>query len=102
MYKLKVSELAHKDLDNIVSYITVDLASPIAATTFLNEVEKCYIHLQNTPYMYAKCQNNRLKKESYRKVSIKNYLLVYKVMEEDKTVTVLRFFYGAQDYLELI
>ncbi len=102
MYDLKISELAHKDLDNIISYIAINLASPIAATTFLNEVEKCYNHLQNTPYMYPKCQNNGLRKEGYRKVSIKNYVLVYKVIKKEKTVNILRFFYGAQNYLELI
>lgn len=36
------------------------------------------------------------------KIPIKNYLLVYKIVEEDKTVNILRLFYGAQDYLELI
>jgi len=51
MYKLFVSELAHKDLDNIVSYIAVDLANPMAATNFLNEVEKCYDYLQDKPLM---------------------------------------------------
>ncbi len=102
MYKINVSELAHHDLDRIVSYITVNIASPMAATNFLDEVEKCYDYLKHNPYMYVKCQNERLEKESYRKIPIKNYLLVYKIVEEDKTVNILRFFYGAQDYLELI
>ncbi len=102
MYKINVSELAHHDLERIVSYIIVNLASPMAATNFLDQVEKCYNHLKHTPYMYAKCQNNRLEKEGYRKIPIKNYLLVYKIVEEDKTVNILRCFYGAQDYLKLI
>ena len=49
MYKLVVSELAHRDLDNIVSYIAVQLANPIAATHFLDEVEKCYGYLKSNP-----------------------------------------------------
>lgn len=102
MYKLNLSELAHHDLDRIVSYIIVNLASPIAAASFLDQVEKCYNYLKNNSYTYAKCQNIRLEKEGYRKIPIKNYLLVYKVVEEDKTVNILRFFYGAQDYFKLI
>jgi len=35
MYKLIVTELAHQDLDNIVSYIAVQLANPAAASNFL-------------------------------------------------------------------
>ena len=43
MYKLNISELAHHDLDRIVSYITVNLASPMAATNFLDQVENVII-----------------------------------------------------------
>jgi plasmid stabilization system protein ParE len=39
MYKLIVSELAHQDLDKIVSYIAVKLANPTAASDFLDEVD---------------------------------------------------------------
>jgi len=44
MYKLVITELAHQDLDKIVSYIAVDLVNPIAAGDFLDEVDKCYGH----------------------------------------------------------
>ncbi len=84
MYEINISKLAHHDLERIVSYITANLASPIAATNFLDQVEKCYDYLKHNPYVYAKCQNIRLEKEDYRKIPIKNYLLVYKIAEEDK------------------
>ena len=102
MYKLNVSELAHKDLDKIVSYIAVQLANPSAASDFLDDLDKCYGYLKSNPMMYAKCQDKRLEIEGYRKVIIKNYVLVYKVNEDSKTVSILRFFYGAQDYAKLI
>jgi toxin ParE1/3/4 len=41
MYKLVVTELAHQDLDNIVSYIAIQLANPTAASDFLYGVGKC-------------------------------------------------------------
>ncbi|HNX28721.1 MAG TPA: type II toxin-antitoxin system RelE/ParE family toxin [Syntrophomonadaceae bacterium] len=102
MYKLNVSELAHQDLDRIVSYIAEQLANLRAAGDFLEEVDKCYGNLRINPLMYAKCQDKRLEMEDYRKVLIKNYVLVYKINEASKTVSVLRFFYGAQDYVNLI
>lgn len=102
MYRLKVSELAHQDLDKIVSYIAVQLANPRAAGDFLDEVDQCYGYLKSNPMMYAKCQDKRLEKEGYRKVMIKNYLLVYRIDEDCQVVNILRFFYGAQDYVNLI
>jgi plasmid stabilization system protein ParE len=102
MYKLIVTELAHRDLDNIASYIAVQLANPAAASDFLDEVDRCYGYLERNPMMYSKCGDSRLGKEGYRKAVIKNYILVYKVDEIGKTVIVLRFFYGAMDYSKLI
>lgn len=102
MYKLIISELAYNDLDGIVSYIAVELANPIAAANFLKEVDKCYDYLRNTPYMYEQCHDPRLKKENYRRVTLNNYVLLYKVAEVTKTVSIHRIFYGGQDYINLI
>jgi len=102
MYRLVVSEFAHSDLDNIVSYIAIQLANFIAATNFLDEVDKCYVHLKNNPFVYERCHDSFLEKKGYRKATIKNYVLVYMVEEMTKTVIVHRFFYGAQDYVKLI
>lgn len=102
MYKLVVTELAHQDLDDIVAYIAVQLANPAAASDFLDEVDKCYGFLKSNPMMYSKCNDRRLEKEGYRKAVIKNYILIYKVDKSVNTVSVLRFFYGARDYANLI
>lgn len=102
MYRLVVSELAHRDLDNIISYIAVQLVNPMAATNFLDDVEKCYGYLKSNPLMFGRCQDDRLEKEGYHKATINNYVLVYKVDESAKTVIIYRFFYGAQNYLQLI
>ncbi len=101
-YKLEITELANQDLDNIVSYIAVQLANPQAAADFLDETEKCYDNLKRMPQMYAKCRDLKLEKEGYRKAVIKNFVLIYKVRADINTVVVLRFFYGARDYEKLI
>ena len=42
MYKVLITELAQRDLDAIVEYISVQLSNPIAAGDLLDEVDKCY------------------------------------------------------------
>ena len=59
MYKLIVTELAHQDLDKIVSYIAVELVNPICHK-FSDEVDKCYGFLKSNPWMYGKCQDKHL------------------------------------------
>ncbi|MCR6544976.1 type II toxin-antitoxin system RelE/ParE family toxin [Dehalobacterium formicoaceticum] len=88
MYKLVVSELAHEDLEDIVGYIAVDLANPLAAANLLNEVEKCYSYLKNNPFLYERCNDAHLGEKNYRKATFKNYVLVYKVDEPNRLVIV--------------
>jgi len=102
MYRLLISELAHHDLDQIAKYITVELSNPSAALKFLDEVESCFNHLKDNPMIYARCNDKCLDAKGYRKAVIKKYIVVYKVSEPDAIVTVLRLFFGAQNYAELV
>ena len=74
----------------------------MAAADFADAVYNCYDNLEMNPFMYEQCRDAKLKKEGYRRAVIKNYVLVFKVDEEAKTVIVHRFFYGRQDYVNLI
>ena len=86
----------------VVLDIAVQLANPRAAGELLDEVDKCYSFLKDSPMIYEKCQDTRLGKEGYRKALLKNYVLVFKIDEASPTVSIMRFFYGAQDYIKLI
>jgi len=101
-YKIKVTPLASEDLDEIVTYIVQELKNPTAAVSFLDEVDTCYDHLTSMPYMYEECRDPQLKARKYRRAVIKHYVMVYRVNDAEKTVYVLRFFYGARDYEKLI
>ena len=81
---------------------TTDVRELVIAGDFLDEVTVCYGFLKSNPMMYERCQDRRLGEEGYRKAVIKNYVLVYKINEESKIVSIMRFFYGAQDYTKLI
>ena len=55
-YSIKVTEHAHNDLDQIVSYIVGELGNPSAALTLLTAVERVYEKLAETPNMYGLCR----------------------------------------------
>lgn len=101
-YKITVTDLALKDLRNIIDYISNQLANPSAASSFLDSVAHCYNTLESMPFAFEQCRDSRLRKLGYRRYVIKKYVMVYRVSEEDRTVYILRFFYGAQDYEKLI
>lgn len=102
MYSVDITEHAEEDLDNIVEYMRDDLTSPGAASDFVNKVFECYDRLEENPYIYSECYDAYLRSEHYRRAIIKNYILLYKVFEEQKLVIVYRFFHGMQDYASLV
>ena len=102
MYSLFVTAQAEDDLDNIVAYIAQKLCSPSAAGELLYGVEACYENLRRTPYMYGECSDIKLKAEGYRRAVIGSYVLVFKIDEVSKNVLIMRYFYGARDYLRLL
>ena len=97
-YRIIETELALRDLESIIFYITSSLDNKAAATVFLDDVEKCYANLQTMPYMYNTCNAPRLRKLGFRKAFVKNYILVYRIDEQNGVVNILRFFHKRQDY----
>ena len=102
MYKLTITELADQDLDEIIHYIAVDLASPQAATDFADAVEACYGRIKSNPMCFELSRDLRLAKKGFRRAVIKNYIMLYKIIHEKDEVVVYRFFYGKRDYTNLI
>jgi plasmid stabilization system protein ParE len=101
-YKLVVSDDAHRDIDEIVTYIADELQNPQAASHFLDDVEQAYLHIVNNPHLFALCSDKRLQQLGYRKVVIKNYLVLYREDEIAKIAYVVRIVYGGRDYAKLL
>lgn len=101
-YDLFVTEAAHEDLEEALSYIAGDLANPSAAANLLDQVEAVYEQLKDFPQLYESCHDLRLRNLGYRKVVIGNFVLVYHPLETERCVYILRFFYGGRDYEKLI
>lgn len=102
MYKLIVTSNFETQLDIIVRYISDNLKSPIAATNFLDDIFKCYEHLENSPQIYECCRDNRLNKMGYRRAIVNNYVIIYRIDEKNNIVYILHIFYGKRDYEKLI
>ena len=102
VHKLTVTELADADLDEIVRYIAVELAVPTAATAFLDKIEETYDMIRANPRICELSRDSRLRAEGYRRVVVKNYIMLYKVFDEREEVVIYRFFYGGRDYSKLI
>lgn len=101
-YELIITDAAHEDLDEALTYIAKRLSNETAAANLLQKVAECYDQLEKYPFMYEACHDLRHQRLGYRKVPINNYVMVYQPVQAEEKVYILRFFYGSRDYEKLI
>jgi len=101
MYKIDISDKASRDLNKIIVYITEVLCAPQATSDFLDDVDDCYERLENNPYIFEECRDTRLQQMGYRRAVIKNYIMLYRIHSASHVI-VHHFFYGGQDYINLV
>ena len=100
-YKLIKTDSFQRGLDAVIGYIALSLESKAAAASLLDAIKKSYDEIARMPMMYEACHDLHLKKSGYRR-TVRNYIMVYKVDGEAKTVYILCLFHGRQDYMKLI
>lgn len=98
MYKLIFAPEFVRDLDSAFEHISCTLTAPEAAKNLMREIDDSIMNLREMPYMYPVC-DEPLDVLEYRKLAVKNYIIIYSVDEEKKNVNLLRSFYGRRDYL---
>lgn len=90
----RLTEKAEADFDDIVRYIAVELASPKAASEFVDKlqasIEQARSFLESGPPVV----NEYLPDTAVRKKLIGNYILYYLPNPAEKMIYVLRIVYG--------
>ncbi len=78
MHKIKYTERAIIELNSIYNYIYYNLANPIAAIIFREQIPKPISNLEYFPYMGKKILNS-----NFRYLIFKNYLIFYSVNNQN-------------------
>ncbi len=90
-YKVNLTQLAQKDLEQIYYYIAADSINN--ARNFIIELEKKMDSLNTIPERHPLISENEYFGTDYRHLIYKKYRIVYRISE--KTVFILRVIHGA-------
>ena len=102
MFELKFSEKINSDIVSTLKYISEVLEAPKAAENHYEELIKTYDKLKENPHRRPLVQNKYLASKGIRSISIKNYVLIYKIDEDDNTVLLFRFLYCRRDWINIL
>lgn len=98
--KIVFLQAAEHDLSNLFSYIKDELQNPIAARNIATKLLQRTQMLASFPEMGANLANIDLKLAGYRYLPVDNYLVIYKITDEE--VCMVRILYARSDYVQLL
>ena len=96
------TETAERDLDEIISYISVSLCNPGAARAFYDKLAESIRTTCNYPESGSPVINDFLKENGVRKQLIGNYVMYYCYSEQKHNVLILRIVYGKRNPDDII
>lgn len=102
MYRLEYLPAARQDMMEIVGYISKELKKPAAAERLAVELIEAAESVLPFPYANPAYAPLKPLTHEYRKLPVKNYLLLYWVDEDKKLVTIARAVYAKRDYNRLM
>ncbi|MDR2903200.1 MAG: type II toxin-antitoxin system RelE/ParE family toxin [Clostridiales bacterium] len=94
-FSFRISQRANKDLLEIFAYIAFELASPKAADDLIDRIEERVDKLCDFPYSCSLMGDAFLRERGYRKATVKNFNLFYRV--EDNMISIERVLYNRRD-----
>lgn len=91
---------AQEDLENIFSYIAIELVNKQAASNLIDTFETKFNELLLFPLSYPLIKSKLIFQIDLRKCIVQNYIIVYFYNEIEKLVEIIRVMYSKVDYLE--
>lgn len=97
-YKAVIVAQAKDDISEILSYVRDNLKNLSAAAKLLNDVLNAVDVISSFPCSMPLIADEKLTKgQPYRKAIVNNFVLIYKVVDEQKEVRVMAAFYAMSD-----
>ena len=101
MYNIAATEDFKADVQEIFEYISINLDQKSSALRLMSKIDKSTLSLREFPFSCPVCENQSSVNER-RKLIVNNYIIIYEVNEQNKTVTLLNCVYARSDYRDLI
>ena len=101
-YKIKFTLEAEKDIENICHYVSENLNTPTAAMNIIEEIESKVMNLTHMPFSCSVVEDEFLRVRGYRKLIVRNFLVLYIVFEDESLINIMRVVYGSSNYKKSI
>lgn len=101
-YRIIVTPDAEADLSELRDYIANVLRSPETARSYLHHLRKEIGSLSEMPARIKAVDEEPWHSRGIRKLIVKNFLVYFRIVEEEKTVFILNVIYARRDQLRVL
>ena len=101
-YRIIVTPDAEADLSELRDYIANVLRSPETARSYLHHLRKEIGSLSEMPARIKAVDEEPWHSRGIRKLIVKNFLVYFRIVEEEKMVYILNVIYARRDQLRIL
>lgn len=101
-YSYSFTEKAMRDFDEILHYISVELANPTSAKILGKKIFEKIDNVRSFPESGALVDNEFLTDKTVRKLLVENFIVYYKANHDEKNITVIRIIYAKRNLDEIL
>lgn len=97
-YAVKLYARAYRDLDEIYAYIADNLSELGTALNMVDALEEAIFSLEQMPERGAIRRIGIYANAGYRQLFVKNYVIIYRVLKEEKEVHIVTVRYAPSNF----
>ena len=98
-YRVIITPTARKEINKIYDYIFKNLYAENAAKNLMKQVEAEIQNLKLLPKIHSEIVKIAELQRTYRKIVIKNYIILYTIDEDNCIVYISHMYYRGRDYI---
>lgn len=99
IYEIEFTEDCRDEIKEIYKYISENLVAEQAAKKLMRKMRDSVNALADNPKLCSNIEKKDKVKNDYRRLIVNNFVILYTISEEKKTVYISHMYYGRRNYL---
>lgn len=100
IYEIEFTEDCRDEIRDIYKYISENLKAEQAAKMLMKKMRDNIMALAESPEIYVTITKRDKRKRDFRRMVVDNYIILYTIDENRKTIYISHMYYGKRNYME--
>ena len=100
IYEIEFTEDCRDEIRDIYKYISENLKAEQSAKRLMKKMRDSVMALADSPEIYVTLPKKDRRKRDFRRMVVNNYVILYTIDENKKTIYISHMYYGKRNYME--